>query len=165
MSNDSFIDLFGLAMDRRIPELLSDVGIALNLGAGNKHIPGATPLDHPTWDADCNNIPYRDHSVYTIHAYHFLEHLKDPVKILLECQRVLVPGGIMNICVPYYSSAMQAHDLDHKHSFTEDTWKILFNNPYYNKNKIEWKFEIGFNLICGVVERNMCLLTQLRKLP
>ena len=157
--------LFKYAMDRSIPELIENFwhGTVLNLGAGNKFLPGTIPLDLPGWDADCDDIPYADNSVLQIHAYHFLEHCKHPVRVLQECQRVLIPGGIMNICVPYYSSAIASQDLDHKHFFTEETWKTLFKNQYYDKNKIEWKFRIGFNMICGIVERNLCLLTQLIK--
>jgi len=160
----NFQSFFFQAMDRYVPELYQTVpGLSLNLGAGNKHIPGAYSLDYPEWDADKEPIPYSDNTISSIYAYHFLEHCKDPVKVLLECQRILIKGGIMNICVPYYTSQMQAHDLDHKHTFCEDTWKILFNNPYYDKNRINWKFKIGFNMVCGIVERNLCLLTQLRK--
>lgn len=165
----NFQDLFELAMDRPVPDLehyCPDFPIpftSLNLGAGEKVIPGTAALDYPSWDADKDPIPWPNNSVDVIHAYHFLEHCSDPVAMLVECQRVLKPGGYMNICVPYYTSQMMAHDLDHKHPFCEDTWKILFKNPYYNKNKIDWKFRIGFNLICGIVERNLCLLTQLIK--
>ena len=160
----NFNNLFKVAMDRELPKLDSSWGGAvLNLGAGNKEIQGAFPLDYPGWDADKDDIPWGDGRVDMIFAFHFLEHCKYPVKVLQECQRVLKSGGIMNICVPYYKSQMQAHDLDHKHVFTEDTWKILFNTPYYDKNKIDWEFNIGFNLICGIVERNLCLLTQLIK--
>lgn len=158
---------FKYGMDRKISELIPDVSedkIVLNLGSGNKIIPGAIPLDYPEWDADCDYIPYKDNSVSQIHAYHFFEHCKYPAKVLQDCQRVLISGGHINICVPYYSSQMAAHDLDHKHFFTEETWKTLFKNPYYDKNKIEWKFRIGFNMICGIVERNMCLLTQLKRI-
>lgn len=164
----NFVKIFSMAMDRKIKEPLTGfVGsdyISLNLGAGNKVIPNAIPLDLPEWNADVDDIPCHDDSVQQIYAYHFLEHVKEPVRILQECQRVLIPGGIMNICVPYYSSAIAHQDLDHKHFFTEETWKTLFRNKYYNKNKIEWRFEITFNLIAGIVERNICLFTQLRKI-
>jgi len=162
----NFQNFFRICMDREIKDIFESDHqncTAINLGAGNKIIFGAVNLDYPDWDADSMPIPYADESISTIHAYHFLEHCRYPVKVLQECQRVLKPGGLMNICVPYYTSQMQHHDLDHKHSFCEETWRNLFKNPYYDKNKIEWEFDVGFNLICGIVERNMCLLTQLIK--
>lgn len=156
---------FKMGMDRVIPELKAmPDGPVLNLGSGNKVIPGTINLDLPDWNADENFIPFSDDSIAGIYAFHFLEHIKEPIKMLAEMQRVLVPGGIVNICVPYYTSQMAHHDLDHKHWYTEATWQNTFNNPYYDKAKIvEWKFDIGFNLICGIVERNTCLLTQLIK--
>ncbi len=71
-------DLFRIGMDREIPDVIdydkADDGVKLNLGAGNKIIPGAVGLDLPKWNADTDNIPYADETVALIHAYHFLEH-------------------------------------------------------------------------------------------
>lgn len=160
----NFNSLFKHAMDRSIPEIRDfKPGTILNVGAGNKLIEGTIPLDYPTWDADKQPIPCMDEDISGIHAYHFLEHCQYPVQMLQEFQRVLIPGGIVNIVVPYYNAQIQAHDLDHKHFFCEDTWKILFKNPYYDKNRIHWEFSVGFNVICGIAERNLVLLTQLIK--
>lgn len=162
---EPFQALFYLGMERKVPNLrtLYPAGVVLNLGAGSKDIPGSFPLDLPDWDADVKPIPYRDESVAAIHAYHFLEHLNDPIKVLRECQRVLMTGGVINIVVPYYNSSIAAMDLDHKHAFNEDTWKTLFNNSYYEKNSTGWKLRVHFNLIAGIVERNLALFTQLVK--
>jgi len=160
-----FQQLFYMAMDREIPELLDpdSNGVILNLGAGKKKNIEGFPLDLPGWDAEYMQIPYPDECVKIIHAYHILEHVQEIIFLLKECQRVLIPGGIMNICVPYYKSSLHYQDLDHKHSFTEKTFSNLFNNKYYDKNGADWKFKVRFNLICGIVERNICLLTQLQK--
>lgn len=161
---DQFQLFFSIAMDRNLPVIIPKAdGVVLNLGAGKKTMPGTIPLDLPAWDADKEDIPYFSDTVEMIYAYHFLEHCKEPVRVLQECQRVLKVGGHMNICVPYYSAQIQAKDLDHKHSFCEETWRILFKNQYYDKNLVKWKFRIGFNLICGLKERNIVLLTQLIK--
>jgi hypothetical protein len=64
-------DLFRVGMDREIPAVVDyDAldGIKLNLGAGNKLIPGAIPLDLPDWNADTDPIPYPDGAVAVIHA-------------------------------------------------------------------------------------------------
>ncbi len=159
-------ELFQIGMDRTIGHLLDmKDGIHLNIGAGNKKISDTIPLDYPDWDADIDPIPYADESISGIHAYHFLEHCAKPVKVLLEMQRVLKIGGVCNIVVPYYSSQMMCQDLDHKHSFCEETWHILFRNKYYDKNRIEWNFYVQYNVIIGIKERNLCLMTQLLKLP
>lgn len=152
-------------MDRTIPQLqhFPEEGLILNIGAGKKHVAGSIPLDFPEWDADYQRIPYNDEVVAGIHCYHFLEHCARPVAVLLEFQRVLRVGGCANIVVPYYNSSMQAQDLDHKARYCETTWKTLFTNPYYDKNRVDWKFAVGTNVIMGVVERNLCLVTQLIK--
>ncbi len=153
-------------MDRDIGTLASmkSDGLILNVGAGNKKIiSNSVSLDFPKWNAEADQIPFKDSSVDGIHCYHFLEHIENVVGVLLEFQRVLNHGGVLNIVVPYYNSQMQAHDLDHKNSFCEDTWRILFHNEYYNKNKIVWKFFVNLNIIIGVKERNLCLMTQLIK--
>ena len=158
--------LFQMGMDRTIPAMAEiPEGLCLNIGAGNKVFPEYHPLDLPDWDADTMAIPFEDESVAHIIAFHFLEHCREPVRLLQEFQRVLVPGGVATIVVPYYSSAIAAQDLDHKHSFTEETWKTLFKNQYYDKNRVDWKFEVHLNIIIGIVERNVCLMSQLVKRP
>lgn len=161
----TILEMFRLAMDREIVEIVEPTadGVILNVGAGNKWIRGAIPLDWPQWDADTMPIPYLDESVRAIHCYHFLEHCTHPIQVLREFQRVLKPGGVVYLCVPYYTSQMSAQDLDHKHVFCEETWRTLFQNPYYDKSKISWKFRIGLNVIIGIVGRNLALLTQLIK--
>lgn len=158
-------EMFKLGMKRDIPELIpsAESGIILNLGAGKQIIDGAANLDYPDWDAEKDPIPYMDETVDQIHAYHFLEHISDVPRMLKECQRVLVPGGHMNIVVPYYNSQLQSTDLYHKNVFCEETWCNLFNTPYYDKGRDGWRFKIGVNVIIGIVERNICLMTQLIK--
>lgn len=164
-------ELFERGMKRNIQtprvyarKLFDDAPVILNLGAGKQELPGAEKLDWPVWDADAMPIPRRDASIDQIHAYHFLEHCADVPRVLLECQRVLKSGGTMHIVVPYYSSQMQAQDLDHKSKFCEETWRVLFSNPYYNKNGMDWKFKVNTNVIMGVTERNLALVTELEKI-
>lgn len=151
-----------LVTARSIPEWVPDLpGETLNLGAGTKHINSALELDLPRWDADTMPIPFPDESISNIYAIHFLEHVRDPVNMLQECQRVLIDGGHLNVGLPYYSSQIAHHDLDHKSFWCEDTWHQLFQNDYYSKNHEGWQFKIGTNLIFGLVERNIMLITQL----
>ena len=164
---ESVQDFFGVGMKRKVPGFYTDYprGLAeLNLGAGDHFIVGAMSLDLPEWNADRDGLrAFEDGSVGLIHAYHFLEHLEDPLAFLFEVQRVLAPGGLINIVVPYYTSQMFAHDLTHRRAFCEETWRNTFKNEFYDMagKRGEWRFRIGFNMICGIVERNLALLTQL----
>jgi len=145
-----------------IPDVNHGIDAVLNLGPGEKHVYCASELEYPDWDAEIMAIPFPDNSINQIHCYHFLEHIQNVIFVLKEIRRVLVPGGHINIVVPYYSSNMQAHDLDHKHSFTETTFSNLFNTEYYRKDKIE-PMDICTNFIMGDCEANLCLIVQLRK--
>jgi len=62
-------------------------------------------------------LPFSDNSVTEIRSDHFLEHLELPlvVRVLKECYRVLVPGGILDFTVPHinpYLEAYEKNDLD-----------------------------------------------------
>ena len=157
-------DFVRLGLKREVPELIQKDGMALNLGSGSFIVDGAIPLDLPEWDADVEQIPYDKESISTIHAYHFLEHLKNPVRMIVEIERVLVKGGVANIVVPYYTSNLMAQDLDHKHAFSEETFPALFRQKkWYGKNARDWELQVHANFIFGIVERNLCLFTQLVK--
>lgn len=172
MKDDMTIQrLFQMGMKRFVPELLPPVfnhngGEALNLGAGNSSIAGADSLDLPAWDAERDPIPREDGSVTTIFAFHFFEHLSgvNVIRVLRECERVLAFGGTLNVVVPHRLSQMAFQDIDHKSFWTEETWKILFDNPHYDKNREGmWKLAVHANLIIGIAERNLALMTQLVK--
>jgi predicted SAM-dependent methyltransferase len=152
-------------MDRDIPPIhrWDEHGLVFNLGCGKKIIQGAINLDLPSWDANLNTISAGTDSTDCVHAYHFLEHLDNPIAMLAEIQRVLKPGGVANIVVPYYNSQMSAQDLSHKSVWCETTWQNLFKNTYYMRPGENWRLRVHLNIIIGVVERNLCLMTQLVK--
>jgi len=159
----TLIELFNLGMIRNYPDIIPDKdGIVLNLGPGEKHIDGAIELEWPEWDAECQAIPHDDNSVDMIHCYHFLEHIGNTHFIMSEIERVLKPGGHVNIVVPYYNSQLMSHDPDHKTPFCETTWKNIFCTARYVKNKVK-PLHIHFNMIMGDCEKNLVLITQLVK--
>lgn len=160
------VSMFEQGADREMPDFLpvNPAFPILNLGAGRKHILGTLALDWPDWDAEIDPLPYAGESVGGIIAYHFLEHLRDPRPVLRECSRVLIPGAPMNIVVPHYMGTIAYQDLDHKTFWTSETFKTLLDNPYYDKGHDGFKFRIGVNLIMGLSERNLMLVTQLIKI-
>lgn len=161
----TFIELYNMAMLRNYPDIIPDVDkgcLVLNLGAGEKQINGAIPMDYPTWDAECQAIPYKGNTVDQIHCYHFLEHIYNLDFVMSEIERVLKPNCHVNICVPYYRSGLQAQDPDHKRAFHEKTWETLFDTSYYKKGKVK-PMDIHTNFIIGDCEKNLCLITQLIK--
>jgi len=158
-----FQDLFAFAMKRNLPSLLSVSGPSFDLGASGKFkVPGSVALGLPDWAFPRDNIPAKDDSVAMVHCFHFLEHLKgdDAIAMLREIERVLIPGGVLNFCMPYYNSSIQAQDLTHKSFWTEESFRTIFDNHYYDMAG-SWRLKVHFQLICGIVERNMVLVGQL----
>jgi hypothetical protein len=161
------LELFESGMDRPQPLWVKPkLGPALNLGAGYKHIDGATEYGLETgWEAG-TRLPYDDETVGVIYSYHLLEHLgkKEMLATLRECERVLRKGAPLNLVLPHYMSEGAFHDLDHKLFFTESSFRNLMENTYYDGSMPrDWKFTIGLNLIVGLNVRNLAILTQLIK--
>lgn len=159
--------LFKYGMNRDIPELLPPPSefVGFDLGSsGIKKMEGCTALGLPDWNFPRDPIPAEDETVDVIYAFHFLEHLagEDAIKLLREAERVMKVGAVMNICVPYYTSSMQAHDLTHKSVWNEATFGNLFGNDYYDVAG-RWKLKVHAQFIMGVVERNIALIAQLVK--
>lgn len=71
-----------------------------NFGCGGNRIPGWR-----NFDDDCNiakPLPFPNECATFILAEHVVEHLSGPdgFRFFEECHRMLVPGGILRICVP-----------------------------------------------------------------
>jgi SAM-dependent methyltransferase len=159
-------ELFKLGMKRDIPRLVPTGEVMLNLGSGNSPMDWCYNLDLPMWNATTDALPFEDASVDTIFAFHFFEHLTGAhaIRLLRECERVLKPEGTINIVVPHRLSQMQWQDLDHKSVWCEETFRNLFSTPYYNLNREEpWHLSVNTNIIIGINERNLALMTQLVK--
>jgi hypothetical protein len=161
-----FQRLFALGMKRHLPELVTCPGPSYDIGASGKYVvPGAIPLAPPNWIFPRDPIPAADDSVATIHCYHFLEHLSgdDAVLFLREVERVLIPErGVMNFCVPYFSSLLMAQNLQHKSFWCEETFRNLFEDDTY-EHCGKWRLRVGLLVIAGVVNRNLALFGQIIK--
>lgn len=79
----------------------------LNIGCGEVHFDGWVNIDINPGKADLvydvrNPMPYSNNSVDFIYNEHFIEHLdvRDGLKFLQECYRVLRPGGMLRIATP-----------------------------------------------------------------
>lgn len=163
-----FQNLFSLGMKRELRELLVFSGKAINIGSsiGDAWVnPYAEPLGRPDWNFPNDVLPYPNSSVATIHCYHFLEHLTgaDAIAFLREAERVMIPGkSVLNFCMPYYNSSLQAECLEHKSQWNEESFNNLFRNSGYNIAGI-WSLKVHFLLIAGIVERNLCIIGQLKR--
>ncbi len=119
-------------------------GLKLNLGCGEKYLPGYVNCDvlsHVRADRyfDLNEFPYPfdDGAAIEVFLDNVLEHLDDVLKVMGELHRILGPGGKARILVPYGKSDWALQDPTHKHHFTEqsmnyfcDGWDYSYYVPF-----------------------------------
>jgi SAM-dependent methyltransferase len=98
---------------------------ALDVGCGQRKLPGATGLDilaDSRADIVHNlNIfpwPVKTSEFDLVLMSHVLEHVDDVVATLDEIHRILKPGGSLVIQVPYFRSVDAFTDPTHQHFFT-----------------------------------------------
>lgn len=121
-------------------------------------------------------FPYtfaEDNSVDELYAAHFLEHIpqcywnegneytvvhKDEKsvelfeKFMLECHRILKPGGKFTIVCPYYNSSRCWQDPTHRRAINEASF-LYFNRDWRKANKLEhchadsdFDYSYGYNI-------------------
>jgi len=79
--------------------------------------------------------PWEDDSVDEIVARDIVEHLDDFMRVMEELYRVLKPGGVMRIKVPYWNSVSRHADPTHKRGFHEITFQFFDPDSVYCKER------------------------------
>ena len=136
-----------ITADEDFTNLKEEKLVRVDLACGNNKKDGFVGIDlHRTEKVDIvHNLleefpwPLKDNSVYEFYCSHFVEHipiqLKDGLygmnKFMEEVWRCLIPGGIIQIVAPYYTSIRAHQDPTHCRSITELTF------GYYNKKIVE----------------------------
>ena len=122
----------------------------LDVGCGKRKTPGAIGIDsNPRTDADIihdlNTFPYpfSNNEFDKVICNHILEHLDDIVKTINELYRIIKPGGILCIKVPYFAHPDAFRDPTHRRFFT------LRSFDYFTEEDKEYSFytEKKFNLL------------------
>jgi len=149
--------------------MLGDKVMKLNFGCGTRELPGNWVNVDKTSNSnvdvvhDLNVFPYPfdDNSVGFIYMNHVLEHLKEPYDVVVECHRILKPGGLLEIIVPH-KNHLSAYDIAHPRLFTERSLshlnhsgvsslqcKPLFKEVVCHVKRViptPWGYLNGFNL-------------------
>lgn len=89
---------------------MSDL-LKLNLGCGQMRLPGFVGVDNNpnataadiVHDLDCFPYPFSDNSVGEVLMDHILEHLENPIKVLIEIYRICADGAKITIKSPHFS--------------------------------------------------------------
>lgn len=119
----------------------------LNLGCGWKKLTNFTNIDKSPkvkpdliLNLDNNQLPYPDNTIEEIQMTDFLEHAKNPAKLIEECWRVSKHNAKWKITVPHTSNNQQ-DTLHHKtKGFHKNTFKTYYANSkrkYYSKAILE----------------------------
>ena len=119
---------------------MSDI---LNLGAGNKIIPGAVNHDRivhrpeitVTHDLNVLPWPWDDNSFDLIVACAVFEHLRNTLlETVGECWRILRPGGVLHMKLPYWDSEASYRDPTHYWRFSLSTCDIFDPRTKYGRD-------------------------------
>lgn len=106
----------------------------LNLGCGSRFHPDWVNLDLKSSSPYVKavdirkGIPYPDQTFSVVYHSHLLEHLtkRAAVGFLRECNRVLVPGGVIRVVVPDLEQIVRAY-LSILDKSTENTAELQYN--------------------------------------
>ncbi len=94
------------ALERVYAEL-SEPAFGLNLGSGFLRLHprliamDLEPRDEVDLSADAHRLPFGDGTLAAVVSQEVFEHLEDPVAAMAEVARVLGPGGLLYLQVPF----------------------------------------------------------------
>lgn len=126
----------------------------LEIGCGRSKTPGFVGMDRFAfaevdivheletfpWPLPNSREPIPDSSVSEIRASHVLEHVRDLTGVMEEACRILEPGGLFTIVVPYYKHEGAFADPTHVRFFTERTFHYFTEGEplnYYSKARFK----------------------------
>lgn len=84
--------------------------VILNLGSGVSVVREDVinidffPFDNVDFVADISNLPFADNSVDAVICEEVLEHVANPINVISEIYRVMKPGALVYIVVPFVFS-------------------------------------------------------------
>jgi SAM-dependent methyltransferase len=126
----------------QIPEIEVDESWKiLEVGSGpNRLFPRSTTLDifpgcQPDVLHDLNQTPYPidDNQFDLVVCLHVLEHVQNLVGAVTELHRVLKPGGLLFVEVPYFTSVHFFTDPTHVHAFSSRSFDYYVEGTAVSK--------------------------------
>jgi predicted SAM-dependent methyltransferase len=127
--------------------LAGDEPVQLELGAGKHRMPGWLSVGLEEGADICTGLglplPFPESSVAQIYASHVLEHFNytDLMRLLRECRRVLVPGGLFRVVVPDASIYIEAYSSPE--GFDVDKY-CRYGPARFDHSKIDWVNYIAY---------------------
>jgi len=116
--------------------------LQVEIGCGNDKTEGFVGIDNSeNSDADIvrdlrDGLPFCSNSTKHIKANSVLEHFSndDFIKIMKECHRILIDGGILEGIVPYGEDLIAIKDPTHQRFFARETFSYF--SPKSPKQKL-----------------------------
>lgn len=112
-------------------------------------------------DADINTDlnqawPFEDSSVGVVRAYDIFEHLKNPIHVMKELSRVLVPGGYAFIQVPSTDGRGAFQDPSHISFWNENSFLYYINEQWSKYIDTPVRFQAMKLLTTNKNEQQVC---------
>jgi SAM-dependent methyltransferase len=125
---------------RKIPQEIFQGKQILDIGCGRNKLPGAVGLDHNAYEgvdivANLEQpLPVTDSEYDLVFANQVLEHVDNLIELVYEAYRILKPGGVFLIHVPYFRSSWAHIDPTHVRSFTINSMDYFVKGTYCYEN-------------------------------
>jgi len=110
----------------------------------------------PDVQGDAYRLPFADESLDAIICSEMLEHVLDPIPILIEANRVLKAGGILLLCVPFlYRTHAEPYDYAR---YTDYYWRATLSEQHFTHIEIERQglyWSVLIDMLREVLHRNI----------
>lgn len=122
--------------------------LRVNIGAGRTYIPGfinvdISPKADISLDLGKDRLPLADNSAELVFSYHTLEHVSNYLFALSEIHRVLRPGGLFLVGLPYVTlTEYNLVNPYHLHNFNE--FSFDFFDPANKKGSAAEESDVSF---------------------
>lgn len=128
--------------------------VILEFGCGsrkrNSQAIGVDVIDAPCVDivGDVYEVlgEMRDASVDEVQAYHFIEHLPDLTGFLKELERVVKPGGKLDLVAPHFSNPYFYSDPTHRSFFGLYTFCYFIGDSPFARKVPTYNNELAFRI-------------------
>lgn len=116
----------------------------LDIGCGQNKVPGAIGMDiNPRanmdviHDLNCIPYPFRTNEFDVVWARHVIEHVREPLALMIELHRITRSGGLIKLVTPHWTNPDWATDLTHCNHFNSYSFRHLVQGqegfPFYTE--------------------------------
>ena len=129
--------------------------LIIELGSGNTKINPESiaidALDYPEVDivGDVYEVlkKFPDSCVTHVSSAHFIEHISNISLLMLELERVVKPGGIIDFTAPHFSNPYFFSDPTHINFFGLYTFSYMSYSNIFSRKVPTYKKNLVFNLV------------------